>query len=53
MKSAVKDIIWFTYRSQFKVTEEMSSDTGWGCLPRVGQMILAASLKRYFHVNHI
>ena len=35
--------IWFTYRSGFEYIEgtHFSSDAGWGCMMRSGQMILA------------
>ena len=41
-------LIWFTYRERLKLTEGINSDVGWGCLPRVGQMLLAQALLRFF-----
>lgn len=43
----MKKIIWFSYRKLPGLTKDMHSDTGWGCLIRVGQMALAAGLKKY------
>lgn len=41
-------LFWFTYRKEMKICGEIRTDLGWGCLIRVGQMLLANSLKRYF-----
>jgi cysteine protease ATG4 len=44
---------WITYRSGFPalVNEENGasyvSDTGWGCMVRVGQMLFAEVIKHY------
>ena len=40
-------IPWFTYRSGFPRLEstEMTSDVGWGCMVRSGQMGIALALK--------
>lgn len=43
----MQEAIWFTYRTNFLVSERYHSDIGWGCLIRVGQMLLAASLLKY------
>lgn len=40
-------LIWFSYRKIPGMTKEINSDTSWGCLIRVGQMALAAALKRH------
>jgi cysteine protease ATG4 len=49
-----KDIIWITYRSGFpellKDCGDDSSfitDTGWGCMIRVGQMLFAQILRDF------
>jgi len=42
-----KKIIWFSYRYIPGLNENCNSDFGWGCLVRVGQMVMAASIKRY------
>jgi cysteine protease ATG4 len=44
----IKELIWCTYRSSFEQIEGTSftSDAGWGCMIRTGQMIVAESLKR-------
>lgn len=41
-------LIWFSYRKMPGLAQKINCDTGWGCLIRVGQMALAAGLKRYF-----
>ena len=49
------NIIWFSYRKNFPklnhkllpLAESFVSDTGWGCMIRVCQMIFAECLKRY------
>jgi hypothetical protein len=41
-------IVWFTYREKIKIAEDLNSDVGWGCLPRVGQMVMAQALLKYF-----
>ena len=51
---AHEDIIWFTYRKNFPIllNNKLSSvdyyvnDTGWGCMIRVCQMMMAETLKR-------
>ena len=46
-KQRIAKIIWFTYREKIKIAEALYSDVGWGCLPRVGQMMLAQTLLRH------
>ena len=43
-------ILWFTYRENlkfYKIKREFTikSDVGWGCMVRVGQMMLAQCLR--------
>ena len=49
------NIIWITYRSGFEPIESkdtiFTSDTGWGCTIRVGQMLLLNALKLHFNTN--
>lgn len=49
MHDKVGFIPWFTYREGFRPIEGFSSDTGWGCMIRVAQMMLSNTLMR--HIN--
>eukprot|EP01102_Stenamoeba_stenopodia_P010203 TRINITY_DN3049_c0_g1_i2.p1 TRINITY_DN3049_c0_g1~~TRINITY_DN3049_c0_g1_i2.p1 ORF type:complete len:500 (-),score=77.23 TRINITY_DN3049_c0_g1_i2:99-1598(-) len=42
--------IWFTYRSNFAPIEPstITTDMGWGCMLRTGQMLLAQALSTFF-----
>jgi len=53
-----KEIIWITYRSGFPellkdcgYDSSFVTDTGWGCMIRVGQMLFAEILKNYLKPN--
>lgn len=52
--SAFKKLVWVTYRRDFFPLLKdgtCSSDNGWGCTVRVGQMALANALVRHFSNN--
>ena len=53
----LENIIWFSYRSDF---DEIiynnvcyTSDAGWGCILRAGQMILAQGISSIFNINSL
>lgn len=49
IQSVVKSRTWFTYRSGFPSIPKsngITSDAGWGCAVRVGQMLLCETFKR-------
>ena len=43
-------VIFFTYRNSFLPIKptELTSDMGWGCMLRTGQMMIAEAFKRHF-----
>jgi len=45
----MKKSIWITYRSNFPnlMQDKYASDVGWGCMIRVGQMMLAKGLQSH------
>mmetsp|Transcript_19965 Transcript_19965/g.54773 ORF Transcript_19965/g.54773 Transcript_19965/m.54773 type:complete len:521 (-) Transcript_19965:577-2139(-) len=47
-EAAVRSCLWFTYRSGFDPipATQFTSDAGWGCMMRSGQMIVGAALLR-------
>ena len=55
-KEAFEDIIWVTYRENFRTVDStrlLNSDVGWGCTIRVGQMMLLSVLKRHLGMNNL
>lgn len=43
-----RSIIWLTYRADFpSINGELLTDAGWGCMIRVGQMLMAQALRRH------
>mmetsp|Transcript_17740 Transcript_17740/g.26281 ORF Transcript_17740/g.26281 Transcript_17740/m.26281 type:complete len:408 (-) Transcript_17740:119-1342(-) len=46
----LKSVIWFTYRSGFPtmLPYSVNSDSGWGCMLRCAQMLLAQGLQRHY-----
>jgi cysteine protease ATG4 len=39
--------LWFTYREHLVfANSQITSDVGWGCMIRVGQMMMAEALRR-------
>ncbi|KAM3129492.1 Cysteine protease atg4a [Paramecium bursaria] len=59
IEQTINSTFWFTYRSDFKSYEykgqNFTSDAGWGCMIRVGQMLIAQfikqHLKSYFDID--
>ena len=50
------NISWLTYRTGFpqlknEVEGTYVSDTGWGCMVRVGQMLFAQIIKHHSHMK--
>ncbi|EFA84441.1 autophagy protein 4 [Heterostelium album PN500] len=48
-----KNILWFSYRKDFAPIENtnITTDIGWGCMVRTGQMLLARALLRHLYQN--
>lgn len=54
IKQELTEVIWVTYRCNFHKMiggKEFTSDSGWGCTLRVGQMLLMNSLKKHFRLS--
>eukprot|EP00474_Spongospora_subterranea_P011711 CRZ12169.1 hypothetical protein [Spongospora subterranea] len=45
-RSCVRSMIWMTYRSGFPPISSFHSDSGWGCMIRTGQMMMANTIRR-------
>ena len=52
IENQIFDIIWFCYRKNFYPTfhKKITSDSGWGCMIRAGQMMLIQILKRILNI---
>lgn len=48
IEDQIFNIIWFSYRRNFSATlyKKITSDSGWGCMIRTGQMMLMNVLRR-------
>ena len=48
LKREIRSRLWFSYRKDFPAIGEsgMTSDRGWGCMLRCGQMVVAECLQR-------
>lgn len=48
IRSDIRTLIWITYRRNFPSIGDsgMTADSGWGCMLRTGQMVLAQALCR-------
>ncbi|CAD8205837.1 unnamed protein product [Paramecium octaurelia] len=53
LKSLFEGTIWFSYRSKIPQLQysTLTSDTGWGCMLRVGQMALCQQIKYYYNLS--
>jgi cysteine protease ATG4 len=58
-KKRLREVVWVSYRSDFRpMTSKfdenalLTTDSGWGCTVRVGQMLLLNTLKRHFQLKH-
>jgi len=40
----IKLFPWLSYRSNFKEINQLTTDSGWGCMIRVGQMMIAYTI---------
>ena len=54
-KKRFSRLIWVSYRSHFRPlfrgSEQITSDIGWGCAIRVGQMMLLNTLKSHYRLS--
>ena len=50
MLRALQTVPWFTYRKRFEAipTSSYTTDAGWGCMMRTGQMLLAYVFLRHY-----
>jgi len=53
----VKKLIWVTYRRNFRPLQKpngdlLTSDAGWGCTIRVGQMLFLHCLQKHFNIEN-
>ncbi|CAD8090250.1 unnamed protein product [Paramecium sonneborni] len=53
LKSIFESTIWFSYRNKLPQLQysTLTSDTGWGCMLRVGQMSLCQQIKYFYNIN--
>ena len=62
MRARLRGVTWFTYRKGFapidavpggsgRGRKALTSDTGWGCMVRTGQMMLAEALRRHWKMQ--
>jgi cysteine protease ATG4 len=50
IEAAISNIVWLTYREHIS-GKLVQSDVGWGCMIRVGQMLLAETFRRHLKYN--
>jgi cysteine protease ATG4 len=61
LRAHLRSIVWFTYRCGFAPIHDVkdgecndrafTSDAGWGCMIRTGQMMLAETLRRHWNAG--
>ncbi|CAD8070267.1 unnamed protein product [Paramecium primaurelia] len=53
LKTLFESTIWFSYRTKIPQLQysTLTSDTGWGCMLRVGQMALCQQIKYFYNLN--
>ncbi len=52
LKQLISSFPWISYRSDFKEIGDFTTDSGWGCMIRVGQMMLAYTFAQIEKSNY-
>eukprot|EP00754_Rhynchopus_humris_P034180 Rhum_TRINITY_DN15525_c0_g1::Rhum_TRINITY_DN15525_c0_g1_i1::g.161112::m.161112/K08342/ATG4; cysteine protease ATG4 len=47
----LRDYVWWCYRDGFAPVSGLSTDRGWGCVHRAGQMMLMTALRRHLQAR--
>lgn len=51
IQAEINKTIWMTYRENMGKSQFISNDVGWGCMIRVGQMMLAEAFRRTLDIK--